>query len=732
MLFRRSLYILLPVLLSILCTTFGVRLGEYSVHDDIAENGMPVSAPGGKNLSEAIRASSNVLRRQAEALRFAANIATYISEFDPRKDYQGKDFIKVDSDPRIHAYLRFDDLPAMQNIKQIMLVLMCTRKSKSGGVIYASKKKVKKGIIWENRLDEGTLQELVDIGRVELGQELEVDISNVISQGSESNSLSLVIKSTDGASGASYSKEDIRLIVKGDDDTHEGITTTTAPVVTHTTAVTKYSRGEGMWGKQVFNMKLIPIHSLVMPTNEILSYGTTPTGKRKNNLSYEVWNLGKGGGYHEQEAHILLEQRTNTDIFCSSMNIDPATGNAIIFGGDMRYPGSDHSSAYGNNKIRVFNYKTKEITMYPHGDMKYERWYGSSINLANGDIFVVGGRGAVEEGSPIPELWSSGEKIRQLNGAKIPAIAQSTNKHWWYPYTWQNSKGNIIIIMPFQKNSDCYRVDVNGDGSIDKIGTKPFKQHVRSPAIMFRTDQILTIDDTGLMWVANIANSNKIKWEEVNKLGYGRTNGSMAMLPDGRVIITGGCKDTDDAGIILEEAAKAAQIWDPMENEVFSGSSEKMARLYHSINLLMPNGMLLSAGGGSPGPVTNLNGQLFTPDYFYNEDQEVVTRPVIIDCPCNVKTSSKFTITVSNKSISKVTAIKSGAASHTRNFDTRWLQLNFTPNKDGTELEVESQDFNTMIAGLWMMYVLDSNGVPSEACLIGVNMGVKLDECNTS
>eukprot|EP00957_Ditylum_brightwellii_P094840 7222680-Ditylum_brightwellii.AAC.1 len=83
----------------------------------------------------------------------------------------------------------------------------------------------------------------------------------------------------------------------------------------------------------------------------------------------------------------------------------------------------------------------------------------------------------------------------------------------------------------------------------------------------------------------------------------------MAMLPDGRVAITGGNQSTKQAGNRLSTAEKSIQIWNPNTNNVVRGGEEKKARLYHSNLLVLPDATLVSSGGGAPGPEKNHNGQ---------------------------------------------------------------------------------------------------------------------------
>uniref|UniRef100_A0A7S4VWZ1 Galactose oxidase-like Early set domain-containing protein n=1 Tax=Ditylum brightwellii TaxID=49249 RepID=A0A7S4VWZ1_9STRA len=391
-------------------------------------------------------------------------------------------------------------------------------------------------------------------------------------------------------------------------------------------------------------------------------------------------------------------------------------------GGDVRKP----KRGFGINAVLEYEVKTETIHNHPMGNMQYTRWYATSINLPNGEIFVIGGaddgsnsENGKKNGSPFPEVYSPDTGFRVLTNAKVPNIANNPDEtHWWYPYSYVNSKGDIIVMGPKGKNADIYRIRYEGKGSISRIGTKPFMAHSRTPCIMFRIDKVVCLDDKGNLWVADISDSSKVGWDKPNNIGQGRTNGSMAMLPDGRVAITGGNQSTKQAGNRLSTAEKSIQIWNPNTNNVVRGGEEKKARLYHSNLLVLPDATLVSSGGGAPGPEKNHNGQLYFPDYMSAD----TTRPIINDCPRNVESGNRFTMKVDDVSqIVQVTATKSGASSHSRNCDTRWIDLDFEIIND-TTLRVKAEGNTIMIGGLWMVNLIDKNGVPSEAWLMGVDM----------
>jgi len=455
---------------------------------------------------------------------------------------------------------------------------------------------------------------------------------------------------------------------------------------------------------------------MLLPDGQILSYGTSAKGRQGADLYYEVWDWNKG---IHGSVHKLLQHKTKADIFCSSLNVDPSNGNIIIMGGDVRIP----DAGAGIETVLEYDVKTETVRNHPKGDMKYARWYGTSVNMPNGDIFIVGGRDDEKRGSPIPEIYSPESGFRQLKGASIPIIAKEKNRnHWWYPHTYVNSNGDLIVIIPRNYNADIYRVDVDGDGTVTRIGRKPFGAHVRSPSIMFRKDQVAFLDDRGGLWVADISDSYSVSWDKKNNLGHGRTNGSMLLLPDGRVVILGGARSTNNGGSDINEAEKSLHIWNPETNKLIRGDKEDNARLYHSSALILPDGSVMSAGGGAPGPVRNRNGQLYHPDYLYDTKQQKVDRPKITESPRNIRSGNSFFMLVDETSrIVKVTATKSGSSSHTRNCDTRWLDLEFQI-VDETTLRVIAEDRNVMIGGLWMLNLIDIDGVPSEASLVGVDM----------
>jgi hypothetical protein len=413
----------------------------------------------------------------------------------------------------------------------------------------------------------------------------------------------------------------------------------------------------GRWG-EVFDMKLIPIHSMLLPDGQVLAYGTDDRGRQSGGMFFEVWDT-RSGEHHLSGNHNLLTHNTSVNIFCSTMSLDPSTGNVLIIGGD-------DNSGRGVNDVVEFNTQTLEIRKHPKGGMHYDRWYGTSVTLPDGRVFVCGGKSGnltVNEASPIPEVWSPDTGFRALPGAEIPLMTNFDPRGWFYPHVYTNSQGHLIVMIGKGIDTDIYRIDVEGDGSIEVIGTKPFRAGKLHPSVMYNVDKVLMLDSDGGLWDVDISDSDNVVFTWKMNIGKTRVNGVFSPLPDGRVIITGGNSHEKNSGTILEFAVYDVQIWDPVTNTLFTGPDQDIARLYHSTALILPDGTVFSAGGGAPGPLRNLNGQVYMPSYLFLDETEArAPRPVIEDWPRNIQAGDSFHLLVDDaQSVKMVSASKSGS-----------------------------------------------------------------------
>jgi hypothetical protein len=188
-------------------------------------------------------------------------------------------------------------------------------------------------------------------------------------------------------------------------------------------------------------------------------------------------------------------------------------------------------------------------------------------------------------------------------------------------------------------------------------------------------------------------------WTALPNMNVARNQQCTAtLLPDGRIFIAGGVGGGADGG--------PCEIFDPRNPPAGwqLGPNMKYVRGYHSSFILLTDGSIL--GGGDPNSATN---ERFFPDYFD------MLRPTITGAPATINYGANFTInTPTPLDISEVVLLRPGAVTHGFNMSQRGIECVIAGTGAGT-LDVESPpNANLAPPGWYLLFILDSNRVPSE------------------
>ncbi|MGH6842812.1 MAG: galactose oxidase-like domain-containing protein, partial [Methylocella sp.] len=204
-------------------------------------------------------------------------------------------------------------------------------------------------------------------------------------------------------------------------------------------------------------------------------------------------------------------------------------------------------------------------------------------------------------------------------------------------------------------------------------------------------------------------------------LNYDRIWGHATVLPDGQVLFSGGSGVENK----LTNVAYQVELYNPTPGTVTLDASAVVPRLYHSTALLLPDGSVLTAGGGAPGPINELNAEIYYPPYLYLKDGSgnPAPRPQINSAPSvltPLKLNQTFLLTVgANDTISKVRLIRAGADTHAFDSEQRLIPLLFT--QSGTQVTATLPASPHLIPpGYYIVFVLNSSGVPAVAPIISI------------
>ena len=470
------------------------------------------------------------------------------------------------------------------------------------------------------------------------------------------------------------------------------------------------------------NWPIIPIAMMLMPDGRVFAYGTNETGAQGAKMNYAIWDPSLGTN---NVAFTLLQNTTNTDIFCAGHSIIPATGQALIVGGDALVNGIRN---YANSDVNIFDPVTSTLIRQPQ-QMAYKRWYATSVTSPIGEHIVLGGRNdkffagtptkpaTAASYSPIPEVRAADGTWRSLtNASNDYAYGALGASSWYYPRAWIDPRGKIFILGHYDA---AYTLDISGTGTITKYQTtRPKAGRWELPSVMFSPGKILSLRRNKIAVIVNINGNGDPTVTSAGTVSMERLYGNTTVLADGKVWVNGG----SSSGNNLTGATLTSELWNPITNTWTATANASEVRLYHSASILLPDATVMTGGGGAPGPIKQMNGEIYYPPYLFKTDGsgELASRPAIIDAPSNTITWGQDFSIEANETIHRVTLLRLGAVTHNIDVEVRFFDLPFSqPNNIVTVQSPATA--NVAPPGFYQLFVWNSSGVPSIAKIIHIH-----------
>ena len=454
---------------------------------------------------------------------------------------------------------------------------------------------------------------------------------------------------------------------------------------------------KGAWSA-VGNWPLITVHAVLMPDGRVLSYGSDGSGKQTGYFTYDVWDsaVGLGGG------HMTLPNGTGTDIFCGSQLVLPESGSVFLAGGD-NWTGTGTTNS-GNNNSNVFNGSANSLSR--GNNMNRARWYSTSTTLINGETYIQGGSGGTDR----PEIRAADGSFRLLSGANTSTL------DFMYPRNFVAPDGRVF---GYDSAGRMYYVNTSGTGSFTQVGQfASTYTGSDASAAMFAPGRILQFGGNSNGAIVIDINGATPTVTPTQSMSSQRRLVNATLLADGKVLATGGSQVWNE----LTGVNNIAEIWNPASGTWTQGHQGARARLYHSNALLLPDATVLVSGGGAPGPLNNLNAEIYHPPYLFTASGTRAPRPAMAGVPDFIDIGKTFRVDLAaGSTISHVTLIKTGSATHSWNMEQRFLDLTFQSN--GTQLAVQAPTRAALAPpGYYLLFVIDNAGVPSLGKI--VRMGV--------
>ncbi|MEM7126592.1 MAG: putative Ig domain-containing protein, partial [Chloroflexota bacterium] len=485
-------------------------------------------------------------------------------------------------------------------------------------------------------------------------------------------------------------------------------------VNTQSIQATSPSNVGGEWGNLI-SWPHVPVSAAHLPDGRILTWASNDRDSFPSNQPEQTYTAT----WDPQTGQFQEFFHNSHDMFCASQGM--LEDGRLFVNGGRNFGDSPWTS--------IFDYRTNTWTKLEN--MHKGRWYPTSLVMPGDKVFTALGTG----GDQYPELWEPGESWTLQTGINLTGPVLNYTGHYenlWWPYLSLASDGRLLHAGPTPR---MHWINPLGNGTIQQTGpeiTDWYPKHAgvvlydeakllmaggaMSGGVFTATNKSMTIDLSG----------GTPQVTTIPPMQFARKFHNAVTLPNGEVLVVGGNTSGikfSDAGTIL-----TPEIWNPQINSWRSMNDMASPRNYHSIAMLLQDGRVLSAGGGLCGcAADHQDGQVFSPPYLFDANGTPATRPAITNAPTTASVGEQISVQAT-AGLQGFNLIKLSSTTHAVDTDQRFLPLPFSESPAGQYQLTLHHNVNVMTPGYWMLFGLDSQGVPSVASVIQIETDISASQ----
>jgi hypothetical protein len=462
---------------------------------------------------------------------------------------------------------------------------------------------------------------------------------------------------------------------------------------------------QGAW-TGVFDLPAVAIHLHQLPDGKILLFNEEGGRKRVGSSTAFVIDIPP---YGIASTNWIQVDNTQSNLYCA--------GHAFLPDGRLLVIGGHNGDRYfGIADVHLLEYDGGYRWTPQNSPMNAGRWYPSALTLPNGEVLVLSG--TIIKGVPntLPQVWKTNE------GGGWRDLSNAARSLANYPRIHVVPDGRVILVARERITSF---LDPSGLGSWTEGPSRlTFEKRAYGTSVMFGDGDFIVVG--GATRAGGIGSAETLslreavpQWRIAAPMAFGRRHCNGTLLPDGKILITGGTSSAgfnDAAGAIY-----AAELWDPATGQWATMASASIPRVYHSTAMLLRDGRVLVAGGGRPAAtnygISNYNAEIFSPPYLFQGPA-----PVISSAPLAVNYGQIFDVwTLDAATVSHVRLISLGSVTHSFNMNQRIKELSFVASTSEPRLSVTMESNpNVLPPGHYMLFLLSNLGVPGVASIVKV------------
>ena len=475
----------------------------------------------------------------------------------------------------------------------------------------------------------------------------------------------------------------------------------------------------GRWGPLI-GMINVAVHSTLLPTGRVLIWGRRQPGDPDLDVrECQPFLFDPVTGQSELTDQPKSAGGADVNLFCA--------GHAFLPDGRLLVMGGHETDGGGLDQACLYDPVTNIWT--PTATMNNGRWYPTALTLPDGRILVLGGSYKPGGGNDVvqnvvPQVWTNNAWTAAPTlpgGAPFPL----------YPRMHVTGEDRVVMSGHL---AQTWTLDTTGAGQWIPTGQRAMAERDYCPAVSYAPGKIIYIgggndqDDgqpTDAVEVLD-ATAGTLAWQFTNPMAFRRRQHNATLLADGSVLVTGGTRGAGFNSLAPGAPVHEAELWDPVTENWTMLSAERMDRCYHATTVLLPDGRVLSAGGGeyrpdnkvdepNPAADSHADAQIFSPPYLFTGD-----RPVITAAPAAVGYGETFTVGVDQPAaVDRVTWLRLGSVTHSLDMNQRFNELPVQV-VGGVVRATAPAGPGECPPGHYLMFVISAAGVPSVASVIQV------------
>ena len=468
-------------------------------------------------------------------------------------------------------------------------------------------------------------------------------------------------------------------------------------------------------------MPINPISATLLRTGKVLIVAGSENDAHNNSEGSESYRAAVWDPAGTTQSSIVV-QNLEYDVFCSGTAALP-DGRPLVVGGTSDY------SFTGDNRASFFDPATEKFVQSQ--SMVDGRWYATALTLGDGRIMAFSGTklgGGTNNTVEIYRIGSTG------TGWSSPAAAPFVPP--LYPRMALLPNGKVFYTGHGSgtSNANGYTFDpVAGTwtSTLPTTGNRSYGSAVILPLVPpAYTPKVMMFGGGGNPATSSTEiidlSASTPSWTPGPNMSTGRIQMDAVLLPDGTVLAMGGSVNNESP----DGPGKTADLYHPATGSFTSAGAASYSRLYHSTALLLPDARVMSIGSnpGSRGRYLAAI-EIYRPPYLYDSgDRLIAARPSITGVtPASgvIGYNTPFSVTFSSASaIGSAVLVRPGSVTHAFDMEQRLIGLcGPAPQPPcsaggGTLSLTTPPNGNVAPPGYYMLFLLDSAGVPSKAKFI--------------